>query len=101
VIFEPSTRDMELIASLSIARAPPARIAAALGISEPEYAAWCTRLALGRAYVPAVVIPARRVRVVPERLRYRAERYFEAAVDAPPTDEAEIEAAVRFYSVPV
>jgi len=97
-MIQMTTRDLELIAVMAHARAPVARIAAALGLSEDAFKAWCQRLALGRAYVPAVAIPARRVRVVPERLR--AERFFEQASEAPQADAAEIAAAVEFYSCP-
>ncbi len=98
VTFEPTTSDLELIASLSHARTPPDKIAAFLGISEPEYSAWLQRLAMGRAYVPAMVIPPRPERKVPERLRVRAERCFES-VSAPVADAGEVEAAARRYSV--
>jgi hypothetical protein len=79
-MIQMTTRDLELIAIMAHARAPVARIAAALGISEPEYSAWLQRLALGRAYVAPVTIPARPVRKVPARLR--AERFFESATEA-------------------
>ena len=98
--FSPTTRDLELIASLAHARAPVARIAAAIGISELEYSAWCQRLALGRAWREPLVISARPERRLPERLRVRADRLFEQASAPAQEDEGEIaEAASRYYSV--
>ena len=44
--FEPTTRDMEMIASLST-RGARSRIAAALGISEDEFAAFAAPVAMG------------------------------------------------------
>ena len=98
MIFEPTTHDLELIASLSIARAPVARIAAAVNLSEAEFSAWCARLALGRAWHEPVAIPPKRERRVPERLKVRAERYFESVSEPPQADGAAIQEAVEFYS---
>ena len=95
-----TTAQLEIIATLSHARAPAAQICEALGISEAEFAAWHQRLAMGRSYVEPVSIPSKPVRQLPERLRFRAERIFENATEAPQprADAAEIEAAVRRYS---
>ena len=95
-----TTGQLELIATMSHARAPVARICEALDISEPEYSAWCQRLALGRAYVEPLTIPARPERKAPERARLRAERYFESVSEAPaPLDDAGIAAANDYYSM--
>lgn len=94
-----TTAQLETIATLSHARTPPDKIAEALGISEDAFKAWCARLALGRAWREPVLLPARPERKAPERLRMRAERYFEQATDAPQADEGEIAAAVEYYSV--
>jgi hypothetical protein len=77
VTFEPTNRDLELIVVMSHARAPVARIAAVLGISEAEFAAFADRLAMGRRHVEPVAIPARPVPVVPKSPRIVAERIFE------------------------
>jgi len=75
--FEPTTRDLETVATLTHARTPADKIAAALGVSEDAFGAWRARLAFGRAYVPAVVIPSKPVRVVPKSPRIVAEHMFE------------------------
>jgi hypothetical protein len=94
-----TTEQLETIAQLTIARTPPDKIAAAVNISEDMFAAWCTRLALGRAWREPVTIPPKPERRLPERLRYRAERYFEAVSDAPALlDDAAIQEAVLRYS---
>jgi hypothetical protein len=96
--FEPTTRDLELIATMSQARAPSDKIAAVLGISEDAFAAWCQRLALGRSYVEPVSIPERPIRV-PKSPRIVAERIFMDAKEAPaPLDEDIIQEASRRYS---
>ena len=69
-----TTAQLEIIATLSHARAPAAQICEALGISEAEFAAWHQRLAMGRSYVEPVSIPSKPVRQLPERLRFRAEK---------------------------
>ena len=68
---------LETVAVMLHARAPVARIAAALGISEAEFSAWAARLALGRAWCEPVTIPARPVPKVPKSPRIVAERIFE------------------------
>jgi hypothetical protein len=93
-----TTRDLELIAVLAHARAPVARIAAALGISEPEYSAWLQRLALGRTWREPVLLPARPVRKAPKSPRIVADRVFMDAKEAPQADEGDIAAAIEFYS---
>ncbi len=78
MIFNPSTGDLELIASLSHARCPVARIAAALNISEDAFKVWRARLALGRAWREPVMVPPRPAPVVAKSPRIVAERLFES-----------------------
>jgi hypothetical protein len=46
--FKPDTRQLSTIADMITARMPTARIAAELGVSETEFAAWAGRLAAKR-----------------------------------------------------
>ncbi len=76
--WKPDARQMELL--VEYRKAPPERIAAALGITEAELAAFAGRLAATRVVVDTK--PATRIRKSPEALGHgtvpiRAARLFE------------------------
>ena len=75
--FEPNTVQLEIIAIMVHARTPVARIAAVLGVTLEEFTAFAGRLAMGRAYVPAVTIPPKPERMVAKSPRIVAQRLFE------------------------
>jgi hypothetical protein len=83
MIWKPDTHQLETIAVLGHARATTAQIAAALGITEAEFAAWAGRLALGRAWsvLPPMPVAKAPKPVAPVDPRIRAERLFEGGVE--------------------
>jgi hypothetical protein len=77
--WQPTTRDLETIATLGHARAPVAKICAALGLSEAEFSAWAGRLALGRVWSAMPPIPVAKAPepTEPRLARIVADRLFE------------------------
>ena len=66
-MWQPTTKQLELVVTMAHARAPAAAIAAAVGLAEDEFRSWCATLAAARELMMALAVmplPPRRLGLV-------------------------------------
>ena len=84
--WQPTTRDLLLIADFGTGGMPSAKLAEAIGITEDEFRAWSASLVATRS-APRAAPPIPAPPSEPVRSRVLADRLFEAQPDAPNGDE--------------